>query len=176
VTGGVFISYSRADEAYVTRLADHLRELGIVVWVDHAIRRGDRFIEVIEEQIAACAALVAVLTPTAVASRWCRREVSYADMLDKPILPLLLAQCRLTMILHDLDHEDVTTGAMPSARFVESLRRRIDSPSVGPIRPADTPHCVSWWYGSRKSPARTATGTYSQPWLVWHHEPTTLSY
>lgn len=125
VTGHVFISYSRDDVGYVTGLAAYLRDLGVPLWVDDAIGRGERFAEIIETQILDCAAFVPVLTPAAVASEWVRREISYAYKHDKPILPLLLVPCQLPLLVHDLVYEDVTTGARPSTGFLESLHSRV---------------------------------------------------
>lgn len=127
MTGGVFISYSRDDVAYVTKLATHLRKIEVAVWVDDAIRSGERFAEVIETQILNCAVFVPVLTPAAVASEWVRIEISYAYTNDKPILPLLLVPCVLPILVHHLDYEDVTTGKLPSSRFIESLCSRVSA-------------------------------------------------
>jgi hypothetical protein len=63
VGGHVFISYSRADRAYVDKLAAHLRLTGIPVWYDYELGAGDRFDAEIEQQINTCAGVVVVLTP-----------------------------------------------------------------------------------------------------------------
>ncbi|WP_020521060.1 toll/interleukin-1 receptor domain-containing protein [Catelliglobosispora koreensis] len=125
----VFISYSRQDADYVRELVLFLRGHDLVVWVDDAIATGDRFAEVLETQISQCSAFVPVLTPASAGSKWVRREISFADELAKPILPLLLAPCRRPIIVHDLDYEDVTGGGLPSAKFVTSLRLRLATPA-----------------------------------------------
>jgi hypothetical protein len=119
----VFISHSREDDSYVRRLAGHLRGAGLPVWFDEAINVGDRFGAEIQQQIDHCFALIVVLTPAATASRWVIREISYADDLDKPLFPLLLATCVPPILLQGIQREDVSGGRLPSDRFVEGLRR-----------------------------------------------------
>jgi hypothetical protein len=118
----VFISYSRADRAYVYGLAAHLHAAGVPVWYDYQIETGDSFAHRIQEKIEGCAAFVPVLTPLAAASPWVQREISYADELGKPILPLILVDCRKPLLLVGVQHEDVTGSRMPPPRFEQQLR------------------------------------------------------
>jgi len=120
VSGHVFVSYSRTDKPYVDRLVAHLGAAGIPVWVDHEIDHGDRWASVIESQITTCAAFVPVMTPAAAGSEWVEREVQFAQQLAKPILPLLLSG-RPFFRLGTTQHEDVTGGGMPTAKFIERL-------------------------------------------------------
>jgi hypothetical protein len=120
VSGHVFISYSRTDTAYVERLAAHLQAAGVPVWVDHEIDYGDRWASVIEAEISSCVAFVPVMTPAAGASEWVEREIHFAQQLGRPILPLLLAG-QPFFRLATTQHEDVTSGAMPTPAFVARL-------------------------------------------------------
>jgi hypothetical protein len=118
----LFISHSRQDDGYVRRLAGHLRAEGLPTWYDEAISVGDRFSTEIQQQIDTCFALIVVLTPASAASRWVLREISYADDLDKPVLPLLLAACVPPILLQGIQREDVTGGRLPGDRFIERLQ------------------------------------------------------
>jgi hypothetical protein len=122
MAGHVFISYNRVDRAYVQRLADHLAAAGVLVWYDRAIETGDSFSKLIQERIDGCVAFVPVLTPLSAASVWVQREIGYADEVRKPLLPLMLTDCRKPLQLVDVQHEDVTGGRMPDARYVQRLR------------------------------------------------------
>ena len=65
-----------------------------------------------------------VMTPDAEHSEWVEREISRAEEMGKPILPLLL-KGRPFFGLGHLHYEDVTGGQMPTGRWVEDLRKRL---------------------------------------------------
>jgi WD40 repeat protein len=123
VGGHVFISYRHAepDTAYVEKLATFLDTAGIGVWLDRDIVSGDRWHALIEQQINTSVAVVVVMSPQASESRWVNREISQAELADKPIFPLLLAGKRFFR-LADLHYDDVTDGQMPSAQVLVRLR------------------------------------------------------
>src|SRR5262249_14228661 len=134
----IFISYSRADRAYVSRLAAHLATVGIPVWYDFEVETGERFSQEIQQAIDECAAFVVVLTPASVASEWVRREISRAVRKDKRILPLLLSPCDTPIELERMQQEDVTDGQMPAPRCIAYLRGLV-SPPAPTTRDADVP-------------------------------------
>src|SRR4051812_44133695 len=116
--GPVFLSYSRADRAYVEKLASHLESAGVPVWWDFEIRAGEAFAREIQQRIDACAAVLVVLSPAAAASKWVSRETHYADERDKTIVPLLLEPCPIPFLLTGLHREDVRGGRMPQQATV----------------------------------------------------------
>jgi tetratricopeptide (TPR) repeat protein len=122
VAGYVFISYSRADRAYVERLASRLAQASISVWYDVDVETGEPFSQKIQQAIDDCAAFVVVLTPAAVASEWVRREISRAVRKGKPACPVLRASCDPPIEMDGVQQEDVSGGQMPTARFVTRLR------------------------------------------------------
>jgi hypothetical protein len=90
----VFLSYSRDDKSFAVRIGEALREIGHKVWIDtSSIPGGDDWRESIQLGISASKAVIVVLSPDAVASPWVQREISYADSLKKPILPIVHRQC-----------------------------------------------------------------------------------
>jgi hypothetical protein len=120
--GHVFISYRHGDDdLYVRRLADFLTGEGLPVWYDGEIVTGDRWDEVIREQIDTCAALLVVMTPAAERSSWVAREIDQAELKNKPIFPLLLSGQRFFRLSH-LQYEDVANGLMPGGSLVARLR------------------------------------------------------
>jgi hypothetical protein len=122
VPGHVFISYRHGDEVpYVQRLTDHLTNEGVFVWFDREIVAGDRWDHVIRLKIDTCAALVVVMTPQAEESDWVAREIDQAELMNKPIFPLLLDGRRFFR-LSNLQYEDVTGARMPKPSFVARLR------------------------------------------------------
>lgn len=88
--GFAFVSYKREDFA---RVEPHLRTLGRIdcpFWYDTGIPGGAEWAATIEARIRSCGFLLVFLTREAVASKHVRREVKFADKLDKPIVPVLL--------------------------------------------------------------------------------------
>jgi hypothetical protein len=122
VTGShVFISHARDDLAYAQRLVTYLNSAGAPAWIDDALDAGDRWVSVLRGRLDACAALVVVMSPAAGESAWVEREIRRAEILDKPILPVLLSGT-IFFRLADMHYEDVTGGALPSPGFVHKLR------------------------------------------------------
>jgi hypothetical protein len=119
--GNVFISYSRRDSEYVTRLVSYLRGHNLPVWADSSLNYGDHWEDVICREIDNCAAFVPVMSPDAWDSPWVRNEVSRARLKQRPILPLLLAGDYFFGLSH-LEAENVTEGQLPTEGFVERLR------------------------------------------------------
>src|SRR5262249_19483567 len=103
--------------------------------MDGEIPSGERWDEVLKDQVAACRALLVVMSPAAARSQWVAKEVQLATELDKEILSLLY-EGGVILGLDHLQHEDVTGGVMPSPGFVERLRgyashRRVVAHMVG---------------------------------------------
>jgi hypothetical protein len=166
----VFISYSRVDQAYVKQLADHLSGLGLDVWYDYEIDAGEPFGPRIQAAIDDCCIFLPVLTPASAASKWVRREIGYADILNKPIMPLMLAPCNRPIEVSLLQYEDVTGGTMPPARLVDRLRAVAAGPPVvvpgttSAVRPASAVRSAA------SAPVRTGLAA-RRPVQPVHHEP-----
>ena len=134
--GRVFISYSHTDRPYVEKLARHLEAVGIPVWYDVELSAGERFSDVIQEQVRGCSAFVVVLTPRACKSRYVPLELEFAFEQGKAILPLLLEPCDRPFHTIGLHHEDVRTGRLPTERFVTDLRAAVAASASAKAAPA----------------------------------------
>lgn len=88
----VFVSYSRKDMAFARPLVEALRLQGAQVWFDqNDIYGGENWRLSIEAGIKACGALVFILSPHSLASEYCRKEVDFAQTLNKRIVPVCAA-------------------------------------------------------------------------------------
>jgi hypothetical protein len=120
----VFVSYKRADIARVSRIIRLLQEIGLRVWYDRGIPGGSEWDEEIEERLRHAPFVVVCTSQAAVASKYVRREVKFADSLDVPILPVLLEEVTLAhgmgMLLTQYQMLDARVG-----NFVEALRRAV---------------------------------------------------
>lgn len=88
----VFISYRSMEGELdlALRLAADLKNRGVRAWIDKLeLKPGDDWRLQIEEAVDECAALIAVVSPNYVSSKYCRREMRRADDRDCPIFPVL---------------------------------------------------------------------------------------
>jgi hypothetical protein len=115
----VFLSYSTAHPDGQVAKAVHaaLTRSGIKVPASRdreKLQGGDRFSEKFARAIGEAESFLFLLSPRSVASKWCRRELSRADGLDKPIVPLLLEEVSreaLPIQLEGLQYIDFRKGA-----------------------------------------------------------------
>jgi hypothetical protein len=93
--GFAFISYAHSDAARVYDLLKRLGGRNVAYWYDRGIPCGEQWDDELESRLSSCSSLLAFLSPRSVSSRYCRREIKYADILGKPILPVMLENTRL---------------------------------------------------------------------------------
>ena len=118
----IFISHSSKDNAFVDKLARHLIKAKARVWVDTwELKVGDSLIQKIQEAIQTASALLVVLSKAAVASEWCRRELSAGLMRELEekrvlVLPLLLEDCDIPMFLREKRYADFSQRLRSSSQ------------------------------------------------------------
>jgi len=137
MSGPVFISYARPDRPYVEKLAEHLSGSRIPVWFDYELTAGDRWHQVIRNEIDRCAAFVVVMTPESEESDWVNREINRAEEKSKPIFPLLLRGDRFFR-LSNIQSEDVGDERLPTPSFIARLVATVGAVVTGALS-ADTP-------------------------------------
>ncbi len=75
----VFLSYADSERDLARELADRLTGAGVQVWFDEReIAAGENWAEAVQRALEDASALVILLSPAAVQSRWVRREIEYA--------------------------------------------------------------------------------------------------
>ena len=86
----MFISYQWDAQDDVTRLRNRIETSGYSCWMDVGqLGGGDQLFERIDEGIRNAHVFVACITPKYITSRCCTRELLLADLLHKPIVPVL---------------------------------------------------------------------------------------
>ncbi|MDY6994882.1 MAG: toll/interleukin-1 receptor domain-containing protein, partial [Pseudomonadota bacterium] len=86
----VFISYSRKDGDFARQLNLALQEAGKTTWFDQeSISSGADFEQEIFKGISSSDNFVFILSPDAVTSEYCEREVNFAAQQNKRFIPLL---------------------------------------------------------------------------------------
>lgn len=131
----VFISYARADSSdFVDRLEQDLLKHSLHPWVDRRrLESGEEWMDLLQDAVDQCQAVVVVLSPAAVESKYVKREYRYADANGKLIIPVLyLPTPRIPMDLYSRQWADFLTSYEDGLRqLLHSLSRfqAMDDPS-----------------------------------------------
>ncbi len=86
----VFISYSRSDGAFVTRLTTDLQEAGIQVWIDQqGLKPGTRnWEDALRQAISTSKAVLLIASPASRRSNYVQDELAIAEMYGRRIYPV----------------------------------------------------------------------------------------
>ncbi|WP_063748338.1 FxSxx-COOH system tetratricopeptide repeat protein [Frankia sp. EAN1pec] len=154
--GGVdfFVSYTGADEAWATWVAEVLeaagRTVAVQAWDSPA---GENFVTWISVQMGAAARTVAVCSQAYFASHWCTQEWTGA-LAGRKLTPLRVADCPVPPVLSTISYRDLFDVDEPVARrrlleavgLVHPVRvsggfpgRPAAPPSVGAVFPGRLP-------------------------------------
>ncbi|MBV8177643.1 MAG: sensor domain-containing protein [Mycobacterium sp.] len=85
---GLFISYSSQDTGAIQHLKSALHRAHQQVWMDEELGGGEAWWRTILEQIRSCEVFIIALSNNSLASKPCQAELSYAQALGRPILPV----------------------------------------------------------------------------------------
>ncbi|RPJ23391.1 MAG: toll/interleukin-1 receptor domain-containing protein [Chloroflexi bacterium] len=122
----IFISYSRRDQEFVTRLASDLDAQVAGVWFDQStIQAGQKWHDEIMEGIRDCKAFILVLSPDAMESRYVREEVNKALELGKTIFPVIYRPAKWTGEFESLV-SDIQTLDLRSGSYTDSFHKLVD--------------------------------------------------
>jgi hypothetical protein len=86
----IFITYSRSNQNEVTSLVKDLEELGHDIWYDQDLSGGQSWWDNILSKIRGCDLYIFAITPEALDSTACKRELKYAEALRRNSLPVLM--------------------------------------------------------------------------------------
>ncbi len=146
-TAYVFLSYASADRERALRIADGLEARGISVWIDRkSIAGGTSWSGEIVEGIKGGTAILALISPSAVASPNVQQELQLAWEHRRPILPLLLTSTTLPSSVEYVlagrqwievldEADDVWLPRVLRALAAWSIGR---PPAVSPLAPVST--------------------------------------
>ena len=127
ISGQVFISYSSKDVKIAESLHQSLNDEGIPVWRDkESLEVGRPWSEFIQQAIETCTCLIVVCTPDCMASKIATQEWQYALELKKPVLPLILTECKPPSQLKTLHCLNFTTSNLFKDSFQKLLYRLQD--------------------------------------------------
>src|SRR5690242_5280918 len=87
----VFISYARTDSEFAYRLRADLEASGFSTWIDTAklgTEGGQEWLRIIQDAVDSCQAMVVVVSPISVQSRYVHMEYHRAQRQGKLVIPL----------------------------------------------------------------------------------------
>jgi hypothetical protein len=147
----LFISYSRADLATATRLADDLARQGYGIWLDvRSIPHGANWDNEVERGINESDVMLVLLSPSSTASQNVADEWSYFIEKHKKILPLMIQPCEVPFRLSRRQRVDFTRNY---DQGLSELLRALNEPSAEdgglvppplPVLPTAVAFRVSW--------------------------------
>lgn len=122
----IFISYSRRDAEFVTRLASDLDAQVAGVWFDRSdIQLGENWHDEIMEGIRNCKAFVLVLSPDSVESKYVREEVNMALELGKTIFPVIYRPAEWSGEFKSIV-SDIQTLDLQSGSYTDNFQTLVD--------------------------------------------------
>ena len=133
----IFISYGRKDARELAiRLRDDLEAVGFSVWLDlENIPGGADWSRDIEEAIEHCHVMLALLSPAAHQSEWCRAEQMRARRKGKRLIPLLaVAGAERPLYMEHMNYLDFSDLSAYDAMFRDLVS---DLRATEAFRPAD---------------------------------------
>ena len=86
----IFVSYAHKDSPTVFRIIEKLSARGYRIWYDEGIEPGSEWPEYIANHLIGAEMVLSFLTPNAVQSVNCRREVNFALSKNKPVLAIYM--------------------------------------------------------------------------------------
>lgn len=126
MSNDIFISYSRRDQEFVTRLASDLDAKVAGVWFDQSdIQLGENWHNEIIEGIRDCKAFVLVLSPDADKSKYVHEEVNKALELGKTIFPVIYRPAEWSDEFKTLV-KDIQTLDLRSGSYTDSFQKLVD--------------------------------------------------
>jgi CHASE2 domain-containing sensor protein len=98
-----FLCAADADQIAVKKIARSLRRQGFTLWTKETdIAMGDETEEAINQGIEEATNILVLLSPAAVESPSCRRELAYARLLNKRLIPLLISDAAIADIPNEI--------------------------------------------------------------------------
>jgi TIR domain/SIR2-like domain len=129
----IFISYAREDAVSVDELYHNLNDAGDTVWFDNELRGGEEWWHSILEEIRSVDVFLFVLSPDSARSRACRRELTYAHRVNRPIIPIMVRTVEIERAPDELQRINVMDFLNPSVRNWIRLMTTIQGTQQQPL-------------------------------------------
>lgn len=146
-----FVSYSRDDGEFASRLAQDLKQAGGAIWIDKLdIHPGAMWERALEEALTNCSRVLVILSPASVGSENVMAEVAFGLDEKKEIIPVLYRDCKIPLRLRPIQYIDFrkeqdykrALGELLSTLGRENAPGEVDSSGIGAARNDRVPRAV----------------------------------
>ncbi|MDT5013713.1 MAG: hypothetical protein QOH57_5330, partial [Mycobacterium sp.] len=118
----LFVSYARANKNHVDQLVEHLTMMGYETWVDVSLRGGQDWWKEILDRITESDAFITVVSEENLKSTACGREFDWAEILGKPVLPVLIDPLPATALPRRISRRQIIDYSDAAQRDRAALR------------------------------------------------------
>jgi len=126
--GSVFISYSRKDKAFVTKLNDALDNAGVRAWVDwEGIELASDWMETISAAIKSHDTFIFVISPDSLKSKVCADELELSLNYNRKLIPILYRNPAKGSAMHEKLASTNWVYLRDQDNFDETLPRLVES-------------------------------------------------
>jgi hypothetical protein len=130
----IFVSYARRDADAVATLESHLSRWRLETFADRTIIGGQDWWDVILEHIRMANVFVFVASEASVMSMWCRSELSYAEALHRPIVPVVIDDVDLRLAPEPIRRRaPVDMRDSDQHRVIDFIKAITDAPPSPPL-------------------------------------------
>lgn len=120
----IFLSHSAKDKPVVRKIANSLRELGIIPWVDEAqLNAGESLILKLSESVRAADYLAVCLSSNSITSDWVQKEVEIAATQERATRRKKIIVLRLDDVSVPESLSDKPTIDFSTEKFEEAMER-----------------------------------------------------
>jgi len=138
----IFISYAHKDQQTVYTVIRSLQSKGFHVWFDGGIEAGSEWPEYIASHLRNCECVLTFISKNFVDSHNCRRELIFAQNLNKPLLNVYIDDAKLTdgmqlqlglnqaIYKKNFDSQDSFVDALCRARIVQDCKTAATAPAA----------------------------------------------
>lgn len=134
----LFVSYAREDSNLVGALSGRLRALGHDVWVDTSLHGGQEWWAAIVDRIQACDVFLPMVSRKSLRSVACQRELQWAAVLRKPILPVAV-EAIFEGLPRELANRQIVDYSRPGEDAAYALAAALMSMPPAPALPDPLP-------------------------------------
>lgn len=142
----IFVSYAHVDDAHVRAIVAELEKQNFKVWWDIALRSGQRYGDVIENELEQAKCVLAVWSRASRNSDWVRAEASLGNDANKLVQVVLQKDVRPPLPFNIIHYEPIESGPKPNdeswRQLLEAIRQQVGGGAAARA-PARSPNPVN---------------------------------
>lgn len=135
----LFVSYPRVYRPVVEKLAADLRNGSYDLWFDDQLAGGQHWWSQILTRIEGCSSFLPIIGAAYLSSQACQLESTYAAALDRPFLPIAVAQVPTQLFPEAIASADWVDYDSAKRESVSTVMRAINGLQTDPPLPDPMP-------------------------------------